>query len=213
MMEINSHKYNTIITLLIITVFISWRFYFFDYSHPDTFNINTIPKNIDEWTSQDLPIEQTDLAVLETKNAFLRRYTDMHGRVVYLYIAYSESNPKSTNPPEVFYKNSGISIIDKGKKYITIASSNVSFKVNWLLLDSNQNQQMVYYLFKVGGVYTHSYWKQRTLAALNNIIGKKAGNALIRISTDVVGNQEDTANNLLNEFACLVIPQLMQSLP
>ena len=206
-------KYFIIVILLIITTLISWRFYLYDYNFKDTINIKNFPKTIENWTSQDLPIEPADQAILETKNVFLRRYTDDRGRYVYLYIAYSQSSPKTTNPPEVFYKNSNISIIDKGKKNITIAYSDVTFKINWLLLDNNENQQMAYYWFKVGGIYTHSYWKQRTLAALNNIIGKKAGNALIRISTDVIYGKQDTATNLLNEFACQVIPQLIQNLP
>ena len=165
-------NYFAIVLLLMITVFISWGFYFYDYKLQDNVNINEIPSVIDTWVSQDLPIDKADLAILETRNTFLRRYTDNNGRHVYLYISYSQSSPKATNPPEVFYKGSGISIIDKGIRYIIIASSNLSFKVNWLILDNNENQQIAYYWYKVGGIFTHSYWKQRSLSAFNNIIGK-----------------------------------------
>ncbi|MBF0504430.1 MAG: EpsI family protein [Candidatus Omnitrophica bacterium] len=206
-------NYFSIVFLLILTVIISWGFYFNDYHQKDTISIKNFPLSIDNWTSQELPIDKADLAVLETKNAFLRRYTDAWGRSVNLYIVYSQSNPKATNPPEVFYEENGVSIIDKGKKYLIIASSNLAFKVNWLLLDDNQNQQIAYYCFKVGGIYTHSYWKEQFLVALNNIIRKKAGNALIRISTDIVNGREKEATNLINEFASLIIPQLLKNLP
>jgi EpsI family protein len=196
-----------------ITVPISWRFYFFDYHRQDTVNIKDFPLTIDNWTSQDLPIDKADEAFLETKNAFLRRYTDGRGNYVYLYIAYSQSNPKASNPPEVFYKGSDISIIDKGKKNIIIASSNLTFKVNWLLLDNNQNQQIAYYWFKAGDIYTRSYWKEQALSAFNHLSGRKTGNALIRVSADIVNGRQKETIDLLNEFACLIIPQLYQYLP
>ena len=206
-----NRNYLSIVILLMITVFVSWGFYFYDYPQQDTINIKDFPLTIDSWTSQELPIDKADLAVLETKNAFLRRYTYGGRKHVYLYIAYSQSNPKATNPPEYFYQESGISILDKGKKYITIASSYLAFKVNWLLLDDNQNQQIAYYWFKVGSIYTHSYWKQQALAAFDNLIGKRTGNALIRISTDIVDGHQKEAIDLINEFVCLIIPQLSNS--
>jgi len=208
---LNRH-YNLIVVFLLITVLVSWKYYFFEYQRQDTFNVKDFPTTINQWTSEDLPIDKADLAVLETKNALMRRYTDDKGRHVYLYIAYSQSNPKATNPPEVCYNGSGISIIDKGNKYIIIASSNLKFKVNWLLLDNNQNQQIAYYWFKVGNLYTRSYWKQQALAAFNNILGRRKGNALIRVSSEIInGKQQDTIN-LINEFSCVIIPQLFQYL-
>ncbi len=208
-----SRNYLLIVFLLMISVPISWKFYFFDYRRQDTINIKDFPLTIDDWTSKELPVDKPDLSIIETKNAFLRCYTDNRGRHVFLYIAYSQSNPKATNPPEILYNGSGISIIDKGKKYITIASSNLTFKVNWLLLDNDENQQIAYYWFKVGHIYTQSYWKEQALAAFNNVLGKKRGNALIRISTDIINGHQEDAVNLINEFSCLIIPQLFQHLP
>jgi EpsI family protein len=196
-----------------ITIFISWGLYFYAYQHHDTVNIKNFPLTIDDWTAQDLPINKSDLAILETKNVFLRQYKNKAQKSVYLYIAYSQSNKNASNPPEIVYRNSGISILDKGKKYIIIAFSNLAFKVNWLLLDNDQNQQIAYYWYKVGDVYTQSYWKEQALAALNSLSGKKTGNALIRISTDIVNGHQEEAINLINEFSCLIIPQLFKHLP
>ena len=208
-----NRNYISIVILLIITIFLSWGFYFRAYQHQDRINIKDFPLTIDEWSSQDLPIDKTDLAFLETKNVFLRRYTNKSQQSVYLYVAYSQSNRNASNPPEIAYQNSGISIVDKGKKYTIIASSNLSFKVNWLLLDNDENQQLAYYWYKVGDVYTHSYWKEQALAAFNNLSGKKTGNALIRITTDIDNGHQNQAIDLLNEFACLIIPQLFKHLP
>ncbi len=200
--------YLSIALLLTITVLVSWGLYFYNYPNSDTVNIKEFPLTIGRWAAQELPIDKADLALLETKNVFLRRYTDKEGNHIYLCIAYSQSNPEATNPPEVLYMGSGIFIIDKGKEYIKISSSNQSIQANWLLLDNNQSQQMVYYWFKVGNIYTVSYWKQRELAVFNNLIGKRTGSALIRISADIVNGQEKEAVLLINEFSSLVGPQL-----
>jgi len=203
--------YFSIILLLTISIVVSWGFYFNDYQRKDIINIKDFPRSVDHWTSEELPIDKTDLAVLETKNAFLRRYTNAEGKYVYLYIAYSQSNPKATNPPEVFYRASGISIIDKSKEFILIDPSYGPITVNCLLLDENSNRQIAYYWFKVGDTYTHSYWKQRALATFNNLIGKRTtGSALIRISADMVNGHQKETVKLINEFASLIGPQLSQ---
>ena len=208
-----NRNYISILILLIITVLVSWEFYFYTYPQQDTVNVNDFPARLYFWTSKELPIDKADLSVLETKNAFLRVYSNGPKRNVYLYIAYSQSNPKATNPPEVFYKELGISILDKGKDYVIISPSNLLIKANWLLLDNNQTQQIAYYWFKVGNIYTHSYWKQQALSAFNNLTGKRTGSALIRITADIIDGHQKEANKLISEFASKIGPQLSQYLP
>jgi EpsI family protein len=208
-----NRNYITIILLLLITIAVSWRFYFYDYRHEDKVNISDFPLTIDDWTSKNVPFNKAEASILDSKNIFLRKYTNKAQKSVYLYIAYSKSNLNASNPPEIAYRNLNISIVDKGKKYIIIASSDSRFKVNWLVLDNDENQQIDYYWYKVGDVYTHSYWKQQAIAAFNNLSGKNTGNALIRISTNIDNGHHEEAVNLINEFACLIIPQLYKHLP
>jgi EpsI family protein len=204
-------KYIFIIVSLIITIFISGKFYVPDFKK-STFIIHEFPEVIDHWTSRDLPIERADKSVLENTNTALYRYYTNNGRRVYLYIVYSKTNPKVTNPPEICYKYAGISILDKGKKRIKMGNSNNGFRVNWLISDNRQNQRISYYFYKVGGIYTTSYWKQQGMVALNNLIGKPSGSALIRISVDIHDGQQE-AIRLINDFTAVLIPQLSNNLP
>jgi EpsI family protein len=208
-----NRNYFSIVILLIITTIISWEFYVYNYPQEDTVSIKIFPSIIDQWTSQEMTIDPIDSAVFETKNAFLRSYSTSSGKKVYLYIAYSQVNPKATNPPEVFYQESGISILDKGKESIIINPSQISIKANWLILDNNQNQQLAYYWFKVGNIYTNSYWKQQALSAFYTLTGKRTGSALIRISTDIIDGHQNEAKKLINEFASNIGPQLSRYLP
>ncbi len=208
-----SRYYFFILTLAIFTMFISWEYYSTSFNHPDSISVEKFPATIGPWTAQELPLGRVDVSILETKNAFLRRYDSArHGRI-YLYIAYSQSNPKAANPPDIFYKDSGFSILDKGKNTIIINPSRPKIKVNWLLLDNDQNQQIVYYWFKVGNLYTHSYWKQQTLSAYNTLTGKRTGTALIRISADIIDGRQNEASKRIDAFASMLGPKLSQYLP
>src|SRR3990167_4372450 len=60
------------------------------------------PKEIGEWKGTDLPIEENVYQILETRNLFIRDYKNAKGDSVYLYIVYSEGNPKINHPPAIF---------------------------------------------------------------------------------------------------------------
>lgn len=209
----NGRNNLTIVFLLIITVCISWGFYFHDYHASDRVQVKDLSLILDKWTCQNLPVDPVQLNVLGTKNAMVRRFTDEKGRTVTLSVVYSESNPQVSDPPEVLYLSSSADIIDRGKKYLTIAFSKEPFEVNWLLIDDHNRRQLVYYWYKVDGANTHSYFKERAIAAYENLIGRQPGIALIRISTEMKSNRKMEAVNLINSFACLIIPQLIQQIP
>jgi EpsI family protein len=202
-------NYITIILLLLITAFFSWKFYFSDYRQPQAFDIYTFPKQIGPWKSQELPI--LDKSVIGSNSVLSRRY-EAFGKHVDLYIVYSQNNPKAIRPPEISYTNVNFSILDKGKKSIKISALNYDFKINWLLLDKDQGQEIVYFWFKGGGIFTSSYWKQQFLIAFNNIAGQKTGSALVQISTDL-GSQSKNSIAIVNEFITLIIPLLSEYLP
>lgn len=207
-----NRNYLSIIILLIVTAFFSWKFYFYDYNQPDAFDIYTFPQTIGSWTSQELPLNKMDRMQLGSNSILSRRYDAPDGSHVYLYITYSPNNPKAVNPPEISYTEFNLPILDKGKKSIKINALNYDFKVNWLVLDNNKGQQIVYYWFKGGGIYTSSYWKQQSLIAFDNIIGKRTGSALIRISVDM-GKKKQQSIALIDQFTTLVVPLLTTYLP
>lgn len=204
-------KYAFIVVILLVTILISKTFYLSDFTR-NTFIIHEFPETIEKWRSVDLPIERADKSVLESTNTALYRVYSRDGDRVYLYIVYSKSNPRVTNPPDICYKYAGISILDKGKKTITMVNPDSIFRVNWLISDNKRNQQISYYFYKVGETYTTSYWKQQALVALNNLVGRRSGSALIRISVDIHHGQEEAIRRI-NEFTALLIPQLYKNLP
>ena len=198
--------------LLIVTSLFSISFFFRDFKQTDTVQIKEFPRTIGVWTSQEIPLTKEDLAILETDNAFVRMYKNPDGQEVLVYIVYSQTNHKVSHPPEICYTGNGIAILEKTSDSIPVNYNNLTIKANRLLLRSGQLYQISYYWFKVGNTFTSDYWKQQTLLALNTLFGKREGSALIRISADIINNDQNTAIKEVKEFTNLITPLLFKNL-
>lgn len=186
---------------------------FKDFRQTDTVSVKDFPRSVGPWVSEDIPLSKQDLAILETDNAFVRKYKNPNGEEVYLYIVYSQTNHKVTHPPEICYTGSGVSILEKTHDFIPVSYKNLDIKANRFLLQDNQLYQMSFYWFKVGNIFTSNYWKEQILVAFNALLGKKQGSALIRISADIVNKDKGRAIKEIKEFTGLIVPQLFAYLP
>ena len=205
-------KYIAIIILLVATTFISWSLYFKSYMHEDKVHISLFPKEFAGWSSEEMKITDDEYAVLETKNAFVRRYFKPSGEEVFLFIVYSESNRKVSHPPEVCYIGSGATVTSSTHAELS-ADNGTSVRTNRLILEQGDNKQVAYYWFKVGNTFTSNYWKQQALIAIKTFLGQPASSALIRVSATVKREDLAGAEQAVEKFSRPMIPQLFQYLP
>ena len=209
----NDKKISLIIFLLLVSGAISWNQYFKKYRQKDTVNISAFPKKIDSWTSEDLPISEADYEILETRNVFVRKYTNSKGQEAYLFLVYSQNNRKVSHPPEVCYTGGGVTISEHSLDTITVTSQNLLVEVNKLLLAKGNTKQVAIYWFKVGDSFTASYWKQQVLIALKTLARRPSSSALIRVSVTVADNNEAKAIAESKDFARRIIPEIFKYLP
>lgn len=182
--------------------------YFKDVSAHDEVDIKQFPTAIGNWTSREIPIPKKDLAILETENAFVRKYSDPDGQQVYLYIIYSKINRKVSHPPEICYTGGGITILENVHDPIPVAHKGMTIQTNRLMLKGKNFHQVSYYWFKVGDEFTSNYWKQQALVAWNALLGKQTGAALIRVSADIGPQSKEFAIKSVKEFTDLIAPHL-----
>ena len=206
-------KFIFIIILLILASIFSWRFNFKQYVQEDTVSIHSFPKEINGWKSQELEITDDEYAILETRNAFVRKYSSASGQEITLFIIYSQSNRKVSHPPEICYTGGGNTVVSKEIRDIRNTDGKMLIKANKLYLESSSVNQISFYWFKVGSKFTSNYWKQQFLIALNNILGKQVSSALIRVSSvidegDAVKSEKDVI-----DFSRLIISDLFKHLP
>jgi EpsI family protein len=199
---------------LLATAVISWFLYFKQAVENDTVDINHFPKTIGTWTQLTWPITKDEFAILETKNAFVRLYTNSVDKSqIYLYLVYSQTNRKVAHPPEICYTGSGLTIMEDVHDTIPVQYKNLTIQANRLRMTKGNLTQIAYYWFKVGDQFTSNYWKQQILIAFDTLLGKHPSSALVRVSADVVNNDiNKTAANIKN-FTNLITPDLFLYLP
>src|SRR3990172_441003 len=180
--NLSTIKYFFILALLAVSCFISWGHFFKEYQQQDTVSIHEFPKSIGPWNSEEMTITDMEYAILETRNAFSRKYRTPAGQEVALFIVYSQNNRKVSHPPEVCYIGGGISVINKESVTIPGPQPDSDIAANKLLLEKGTSSYIAYYWFKVGDSFTPNYWKQQTLIAVKTLLGKPSSSALIRVS-------------------------------
>ena len=205
-------KYTAIVVLLIVSMFISWSLYFKSYKQEDKVQISLFPKEFAGWNSEEMKITDDEYAILETKNAFVRRYFNPSGDEVYMFIVYSESNRKVSHPPEVCYIGSGATVTSSTHAELP-ADNGAVVKTNRLILEQGNNVQVANYWFKVGNTFTSNYWKQQILIALKTLLGQPTSSALIRVSATVKNEDLAGAEQAIEKFSSPMIPKLFQFLP
>ena len=215
-------KFFVMTATLLLTCVFAWSFYFRVYSQQDTVSIHNFPKTIGEWSSEEMTITDEEYAILETRNAFARRYFTANEREVTLFIVYSQNNRKVSHPPEVCYTGGGVSVLGHTKFVVPQAdqmgvnkesSKNFPLITNRLLLEQGFAKEISFYWFKVGDRFTPNYWQQQFLIALKSLLGQPSSSAMIRVSAHVLKSDTAKAEQEAVDFMQLISPMLFAYLP
>ncbi len=200
-----------IVTMVLLAVslvsFLSYAPARYDSAHEA--KIANFPKIIGPWQGEDMPLEERDYEILETKNLIVRGYKNsLTGDSVYLFMVYSGDNRKVMHPPEICYTGGGATIIDKSVIPVTD-----SIKANKFTIEDKNSRQLVVYWFRTVDLNTYNYFEQQLKIVLNRSIGKRASGALIRVSTLIKDNNPGAALSLIKSFCQHTEPLLTQYLP
>ncbi len=205
-------SFSIILLLFAASTVISWPLYFKNYAAPDTVVIHDFPMVVQDWTAEELPISDEEYAILETRNAFARMYTNASGAQVMLYIIYSQHNRRVAHPPEICYSGGGATIT---KKYPHTVSTQTPapLVVNKVVIDEQRYQQIMYYWFKIGDAYTPSYWRQQILIALKTLSRRPSSSAMVRVTSIVQNDDPQSTMELMDAFVTTIMPLIPQYLP
>lgn len=208
-------SYIFILVLFIFAGYFSWKLYFKVYRQDDTVSIHSFPTTVGEWTSEELPLSATEKAILETDNAFVRRYTNSTGDEVMLFIVYSQNNRKVSHPPEICYTGAGAAILNNAHDSFEVQTDDGLLEIagNRLTVEFGRYDQTVFYWFKVGDTFTGNYWEQQGLIALKSFLGKPSSSAMIRLSADVKNDDSKGTMAAIKTFGQAITPILPHHLP
>jgi EpsI family protein len=173
----------------------SLNLFFQERTSHDIVDIRKFPSTIGEWKGKDLPIQEWEYRMLETRNLITREYRDPSGRSIFMFIVYSETNRGVFHPPEVCLEGSGTTILDKQPERIDLDGGR-SFLTNKLYLERNSQKEMALYCYKAGDFYTDNFYLQQTYLSLTQAFGKRAKGATIRILMDTGGDEKASLASL-----------------
>ena len=171
-------------------------------------SVTDFPKTIGEWVSKDIPLDERVYALLETKNLIMRNYLNKQGEAVNCYIIYSQDNRKVAHPPEICLQGEGATVVEKTAMQVTD-----SIKATKLVLEKPLSRDLVIYWYKAGNLNTNDYIKQQLKIVINRMLRKSSSGALIRISTEIKGDNQDKALSLIQSFAIQIEPLIQKYAP
>ncbi|MFH0731627.1 MAG: exosortase C-terminal domain/associated protein EpsI [Candidatus Omnitrophota bacterium] len=202
--------YIIIITMLVVASFFSINLFFKQKSSHDILDIHTFPYKLGEWEGKDIKIEERDYEILETRNLIFREYINPSNEKIWAFIIYSETNRSVFHPPEVCMIGSGLKILDKKSEEMSF--DKYKFLTNKLYIGDDTGKELVLYCYKVGNFYTENYYLQQALFAINQLLGRRAGGATVRISAPLGSNEEATLVEL-KDFMKRVVEELEYGFP
>jgi EpsI family protein len=175
----------------------------------DKIMVKDFPMQVGLWQAKDIPLSERDFQILETRNLFVRDYTNPDQESVNFYVVYSEDNRKASHPPEVCYMGSGLTIVDKSSFQLT---KNIKATKMTVEKEGVQNQLVVYWL-KAGKFQTDKYLNQQFKMVMDRTFGRKTSGALLRLSTDIKNDNTEEALERIREFAREIEPLVEKYIP
>jgi EpsI family protein len=166
------------------------------------------PRNIGEWSAEDIPLTENAYKMLSIKNVILRNYANGKGDSINLYIVYSPDNRRVSYPPEIQFQGRGSTIT-----YTQPVSLTATINSTSLIIEKIASRELIVYWYKIGNVNTNNYFRQQFQAALHKTLGKKKSVALIRVLCRIEGDKDTKALEKIKTFCRLIEPLFEKYIP
>jgi EpsI family protein len=168
-----------------------------------------------KFRSNELTVDERTLAVLETPEYVYRRYVSEDGRKAPLdfCLIRSRDNRKGLHPPDLCLEGAGQSIISKADVTVPAVPGRGDLPCRELIVQAGSQLHYYLYIYKCGGTYTRSFWRQQLVVFSNGLLSRNSAGALIRISTPTTGQTLNEARRLTFALLRLSVPHVDLTLP
>lgn len=165
-----------------------------------------IPSRIGEYRSEgeDFEVSEGVRELLQTSHILIRNYQSKGGPPIQLTIVYAGTTRRSLHFPEVCLVGQGWEIREQTSDRVGF-----SFWAKRLSLVKGTREEAVLYWFKTGDELTGNFFLNSWHWARNQMRFGSPTSAMIKLSTPIVGQSEEQAFGLLEDFALKFTPVLM----
>ena len=144
---------------------------------------NTFPAQMGEWKGKDVLLDEQTFEILETRNVLSRIYENSKGEHIHLLIVTSNKDRRVAHPPEVCYISSNFTLLNQENHTFRFGHQMINLK-SFIARDQKKDlpDEKVFYVYKVGNLFTASYYAQQLIFAWNRLMKKESEIQLIRIA-------------------------------
>lgn len=200
---------------LLFGVFLFLHFRSYGEKVPAKRLLDSLPRQIDDWQGQeDTTLDADILGILKLNDYVMRRYRDLSGRDLWLYIAYWDTQRKGAqiHSPKHCLPGGGWEPLEAKQLPIVLASPLKEITVNRYVLQKDQYQQVVTYWFQSQGSVVASEVDAKLQLVKNALLRNRTDGALVRLVSPVSGSVEETFHRQA-EFVRALSPILKEFLP
>lgn len=168
-----------------------------------------IPRQIAGYrATEDLAIDDGTQRALETSSILQRRFASDQGREVLLTIVHAGKTRRSLHFPELCLVGSGWEVVASEP-----TSVGFSFRAKRLVLAHGDTRQAVLYWFKTGDKLTGNFFLNSYYWASNQLTFGAPTSSMVRLAAQAEPGREEDAFSLLEDFALVFKPTLLERVP
>lgn len=168
----------------------------------------SFPLKIEQWSGNEIGMEDWVFESLETPYAILRDYRSPDWETVNLAITWYDDKEVAIHAPEACLGGVGNKVKEKNVEQIKINNSQ-DYQIGRLLVERNNQRLLVLYYFNNDGYITPSQTKLRTKILLKRLRFKRTSAAFVRLMMPINKSQEHT-RAVLEEFLRATFPAVME---
>ncbi len=177
-----------------------------------------VPMNLGQWSARKYELDTRTIQVLGTDDIVARIYTRLNEPAVDFVVIFAKHTRRATHPPEICLKGEGWITENLTKRQISPAIlperlRGKGFAIRELVVGKPGTRNLVYYFYKSGRKYTHSYVREQIHVALGRLADPDTSDALIRLITRIDSDGIEPARSRLDEFPSVVLPEVDRHLP
>lgn len=177
-------------------------------------SLEKLPYIVGDWKGSETPLDSETLKVVAVTDYANRRYFSPNEMPVDLYIGYyaSQRTGDTIHSPKNCLPGSGWDPIQSGYTTIPVAGGQ-KIKVNQYVIALGLDKQLVFYWYQGRGrVIASEYWGKFWMID-DAIMRNRTDGALVRVITQINGDDLSQAHDRLQKFTQILYPMLSKFIP
>ena len=208
-------RYATLVAALAVTAILTIYLTVGKPVIPDLRVAESIAMDLGPWKGESIPVDNLTKKILETDNIIIRNYTRPgEPAPVTLAIIYSENDRKVAHPPPICYAGAGWTVEKQDTAPLHLDGDDPADRQNIArcTVEKSGFRILALYWYMTGDVYTGNYLEAQLRLLINKLLRKRTSIALIRLSTTIIDNDIDAAEERIRAFINALEPELRKRL-